>query len=502
MEKNSFEHVNGNAESITVEDHYELIPQTVSIDIVRNGDGNLIYRITEPEISPEYREFTSKLYNEMRSVLLSRPKLIGGKLTTSEIFEYYLKNYEPGLDREISDKVLYYFKRDNDGYGVINPIVMDENIEDISCDGVNIPIFVYHRKHGTLRTEINFTDTEQLNSFVIKLASVCDQEVSINDPILDGTSPEGHRIQAVYGTEISPRGSAFTVRLFRKNPFTVIDLVKNGSISEEMAVYLWYMVESGSSGIAVGPPAVGKTSLLNAMLMFIPENSKVFSIEETRELNFVHENWIATIVREGRLDLGPDEENLSKIDTFDLVRMAMRQRPTYIVVGEVRGSETYSLFQAMSTGHTVYSTLHADTMDTLINRLESEPINVPRVLAVYLNVVIIIKFVRINNRLVRRVTEIDEIEGMEEVGHGLIYNQVFKYDPVHNTHVYNGQSNVISKFIRLRKYSDIEFEKDFKRRIDLIRKLAKSADSDISSVNEAIHEFGRQARVKRGGDSI
>ncbi len=499
MHTESSSHGRENAENMVVEDHYELIPHLVSIDISRNQDGDLLYRVMEPEISQEYQDFTSKLYDEMRYVMLSKPKTIIEARSRSEIFEYYLRNYEPGLRKETSDKVLYYFRRDNEGYGVINPIILDENIEDISCDGINIPIFVYHRKYGTLRTNLIFTDTDQLNSFVIKLASICDQGVSINDPILDGTSPDGHRVQAVYGTEISPRGSAFTIRLFRKNPFTVIDLVKNGTISSEMAVYLWYMVESGSSGIAVGPPAVGKTSLLNALLMFMPENSKVFSIEETRELNFIHENWIATVVREGRIDLGPDEENLSKIDTFDLVRIAMRQRPTYIVVGEVRGSETYSLFQAMSTGHTVYSTLHADSMDTLISRLESEPINVPRVLAIYLNVVIIIKFVRINNRLVRRVTEIDEIEGKEEAGNGLIYNKVFEYDPSRNVHEYNGQSNVITKLAALRKYSYEDLQNDFKKRIDLINRLAERGDSGISAVNQAIQDFGNHFHSKKGG---
>lgn len=485
-----------------VADHYEIIPQLVSVDIVRDENGDLLYSINEPRVSTDYQSFSNKLYNEMRYVLLGGSQINTEKKSTSEMFLNYLKYFEPGLDEDIKREILYYFKRDNEGYGVIDPIILDQNVEDISCDGVNVPIFVYHRKYGTIKTNVLFRDSETLNSFVIKLASICNRGISINDPILDGTSAEGHRVQAVYGSEISPRGSAFTIRLFRKNPFTIIDLVRNGTISLEMAAYLWYMVESGSSGIAVGPPAVGKTSLLNAILMFVPENSKVFSIEETRELNFVHDNWIATVVRERQVETGRGEDNLAKIDTFDLVRTAMRQRPTYIIVGEVRGSETFSLFQAMSTGHTVYSTLHADSMETLINRLESEPINVPRVLTIYLNTVIIIKFVRIKNRLVRKVTEIDEIEGSEELGNGIIYNRVYEYDPISDVHKFNGQSKVIEKFRHMRKLSNEDFKKDFNARIDFLRRILTSDDSDIYRISKKIHDFETpHSRKKAGGSS-
>ncbi len=477
-----------------VEDHYDIIPHFVSVDIIRDDAGDLLYSVYEPEVSNELRLFTDGMYNGMKYVLLGKSRPGNGRNKTSEVFEDYLKLYEPRMNDETRNKIMYYFRRDNEGYGAIDPIVMDSNIEDISCDGVNIPIFVYHRRYGTMRTSVFFGDQDVLNSFIIKLSSICGRSISINDPILDGTSPAGHRIQAIYGTEISPRGSAFTIRLFRKNPFTIADLIRSGSISAEMAVYFWYMVESGSSGIAVGPPAVGKTSLLNAILMFIPENSKVFSIEETRELNFVHDNWIATIVREGQVETGFGVENLSKIDTFDLVRAAMRQRPTYLVVGEVRGNETFSLFQAMSTGHTVYSTLHADSMETLINRLESEPINVPRILTVYLNAVIIVKFVRINNKLVRKVTEIDEIEGTEEVGNGIVYNKVFEYDPVTNEHRLNRQSRIFEKFKALRRMSDDDFDRDFQARLKFLNGLSTSEGNDPLTISGEIRKFSLNER--------
>ncbi|MEM0155961.1 MAG: type II/IV secretion system ATPase subunit [Thermoplasmataceae archaeon] len=472
-----------------IEDHYDIVPQFVYVDIIREAAGELLYSINEPEVSTELKQFIDRMYSNMRNVVLGKSRAGNGKNKGTEAFEDYLKLYEPLMDGETKKRVLYYFKRDNDGYGAIDPIVMDGNIEDISCDGVNIPIFVYHRKYGTMRTNVIFRDAESLNSFIVKLSSLCGRSISINDPILDGTSPDGHRIQAIYGSEISPRGSAFTFRLFRKNPFTIADLIRSGTISPEMAVYFWYMVESRSSGIAVGPPAVGKTSLLNAILAFVPENSKVFSIEETRELNFMHDNWIATVVREGQVETGFGMENLPKIDTFDLVRAAMRQRPTYLVVGEVRGDETFSLFQAMSTGHTVYSTLHADSMETLINRLESEPINVPRILTVYLNTVIIVKFVRINNKLVRRVTEIDEIEGTEEVGNGIVYNKIFEYDPVANKHRLNGQSKIFEKFKVMSRLSDNEFSMDFRARLNFLTDLSTSEHNDLSGIIDKIRKF-------------
>lgn len=476
-------------------EEYELPGKLASVRILWDNEENeYIYSVSEPELSdPELKEM-EHLTREMEQVI-PNSKDFPDEYSPNDIFQIidaFIESRGIKLDNDLRRKFEYFFQRDYTGFGKIDTMFRDHFIEDISCDGPGRYIFVYHRKYGSLKSNMAFRRESEINSYVIRLAQLCGREVSVNSPILDGVTPEGHRIQGTYGHEISPNGSAFTVRLFRERPFTPIELIAYGTASPEMVTYLWYMIENLNSALIAGPPAVGKTSALNSILMLVPQNTKVFSIEETREINIMHSNWVATATREGGF-----ERNLasagqeSRIDLFDLVKMGMRQRPTYIVVGEVRGREAYSLFQAMSTGHTTFSTIHADSIESMIHRLESEPLNIPRVLISYLNTAIFIKFIRGGNRTVRKITEIDEISGIDGETDELLYNRVFSYNSTDNTQNFLGFSNLYKKVRFIRNLSEQDFREEFRFRENLLSEMADNGITDYESISRIVETYYR-----------
>lgn len=479
-------------ENLDLIDRYDIIGTFGSVEILWNRETmETIYSVVEPKLTDYEILILKTLPKEMQMVIPNKV----GYLTDfygvdiGKVVDDYVKAYEVKLSEESKEKIKYYLKRDFEGLGLIEVIVKDPYVEDISCDGYNIPIFVYHRKYGSIKTNTMFKSTEVLNSYVIKLAQVCGKEISVAEPILDGSTPEGHRIQAIYGNEISTRGSTFTFRLFRERPFTPVELIKFGTASSEVLTYLWYMVENLNSALIAGVPAVGKTSTLNAILMLVPPNTKIFSIEETREINIMHQNWVATSTRESDYDIEDNDSSGLKIDMFELVKMAMRQRPTYIVVGEVRGREANSLFQAMATGHTTYSTIHADSMEATVNRLESAPLNIPRIMITYLNTVIFNKFVRSGDSVVRRITEIDEMSGFDNESGEVIYNKVFTYDAFRGKHSFTGFSNLYKKVQAMKGLTSSQFKEEFDFRNKLLEEMVRSDITDYVQITRIINTY-------------
>lgn len=474
----------------TVEE-YEIVPRMARIDILRSSlDLEYIYKVTETGLSEENKDQFDSIANDLETII---PNLKGipddfDRYDIDEMIDIFLSSNRTRLPVHLEEAARYYLKRNYGGFGPLDVIVNDQYVEDISCDGVGSPIFVYHKKYGSIKTNIIFADEDFLNSYVIRLALICGKEISINAPIVDGITPQGHRIQLMYGREASAKGSAFTMRLFRETPFTPAELISLGTASPKVMTYLWYMIENLSSAIIAGAPAVGKTSTLNSILMFVPPNTKVFSIEETREINIVHKNWVASSTREGNYSVDR-KGTVGSLDLFDLVRMAMRQRPTYIVVGEIRGKEAYVLFQAMSTGHTTYSTMHADSMDLLVNRLESSPLNVPRILLTYLNTVVFSKFVSIENSVVRRITEVNEIAGFDNDTNEIVFNKVFSYDVSSNDHVYLGYSKLFNKIQSARGISEKRFFEEFEIREKLLAEMANKKIFDYMEFARVINAY-------------
>ena len=277
------------------------------------------------------------------------------------------------------EKVVYFVLRDFLGYGTIDVMMNDPSVEDCSCDGVAVPLYIYHRKYGSIRSNLKFEKESVLDGFVVWLAQKCGKHISVASPLLDATIPDGSRLQATLGKHVTKKGSSFTIRRFKENPFTPLDLLKFKTMSTEMMAYLWIGIEHGQSMLVCGGTASGKTTTLNAVLLFIPPQMKIVSIEDTRELNLPHENWVPGLTREGFGGKSTVTGRAAgEIDMFDLLTAAMRQRPQYLMVGEVRGKEAYVVFQAMATGKTCYSTFHAEDVQAMVHRMENDPINLPQ----------------------------------------------------------------------------------------------------------------------------
>lgn len=477
-------------ENFDLIDRYDIIGTSGSVEILWNRETlENIYAVVEPQLNDIERAFLESLPKEMQMVIPNVKGYVRSfeGFDIAKVLDDYIDAYQVRLSNQSKEKIKYYLKRDFEGLGKIEVIVRDPYVEDISCDGYNIPIFVYHRKYGSIKTNVTFPTPDLLNSYVIKLAQICNKDISVAEPILDGSTAQGHRVQAIYGTEISTRGSTFTIRLFRERPFTPVELIKFGTANSDIVTYCWYMIENLSSALIAGVPAVGKTSTLNALLMLVPPNSKIFSIEETREINILHQNWVATSTRES--DFDSRDTGQSRIDMFELVKMAMRQRPTYIVVGEVRGREASSLFQAMATGHTTYSTIHADSMEATVNRLESNPLNIPRIMITYLNTVLFNKFIRSGDSVVRRITEVDEMAGFNNETNEVIYNKVYTYDAFRGKHTFTGFSNLFKKVQFTRGFTSAQFREEFDFRKRLLDEMVRSDIINYLQISKIINTY-------------
>jgi len=350
-------------------------------------------------------------------------------------------------------KLLYYVEKNLLGYGPLDPLMRDPNIEDISCNGVGIPIYVWHRKYESIPTNIVFMSEDFLNEFILKLAHMAGKHVSIAFPILDAMLPEKHRLAATFGKEVSVKGPTFTIRKFREKPFSVIELIRSGTLNSLVAAYLWTMIEHMKTAMIAGGTGAGKTTLLNVISLFIKPGMKIVTVEDTPELNLPHNNWVQLNTREAYL-VGMRESGTT-IGLFDLVKLSLRYRPDYIIVGEVRGEEAFVLFQALATGHGGLSTIHAETLDYAIKRLTSPPMNIPPTYMKLMNMFIHISRVitRVEKGLVkvrRRLTTIQEVVDADK------YTTIAAWDPKTDSYKIDFSNSVHLKDIAEKRGWDLE----------------------------------------------
>ena len=319
---------------------YPVNEPYVFVSILYNEEKNEYqYQVVEPELSVFERMVLETVYENILDTLTVYES---SSQTKEEIIETktleLIDSYSMEIDAKAIYKILYYIKRDYIGYERLDAIMKDPQIEDISCDGSGVPIFVYHRKYHNLKTNVSF-EGQKLDSFVIKLTQRCGKQISIGEPLVNSTLPDGSRLNASFGKEVTFRGSSFTIRKFREHAFTPADLIKNGTYSPEILAYLWLAVENNKSMIFAGATAAGKTSSLNSVSLFIPPVAKIVSIEDTHELMLHHTNWIGSVTRESF----SKTDTVADIDMYELLRQALRQRPEYIIVGEIRGKEAMTL---------------------------------------------------------------------------------------------------------------------------------------------------------------
>jgi archaeal flagellar protein FlaI len=327
-------------------------------------------------------------------------------------------------------KILYHAERDLVGFGKIDPLMRDPNIEDISCDGVNKPVYIWHRKYESVETNLEFENDEILDNMVVKLVHMAGKHVSSAFPIVDASLPGKHRLAVCYRREVTPFGTAFTIRKFTDDPYSIIDLINIGTFSEEMASYIWMCLENRASIMVLGGTAAGKTTALNALACLIKPGSKIITIEETAELNLPLENWISLIARQS---YGLGGSSVGEVALFDLVKTSMRHRPDILVVGEIRGQEAYVLFQALATGHGGMCTMHAENLDSAVKRLTQKPMEISPAYIPLMNVVLSIQRVHLtkNNekRAYRRVITVNEIADYGD------YRIPFRWYPNRDEHV-------------------------------------------------------------------
>ena len=332
----------------------------------------------------------------------------------------------------------YLLRRKLQGLGVLEPMIADTNIEDISCSGLGA-IFTEHRLFGGLRTAIEFDTHEELDRFVIGLAERIGHPVTFRDPVVDATLPDGSRINITYGTDVSKRGSNFTIRKFSPVPMSIIELLGQNTLDYEMAAYLSLVLQEHMNVFVSGETASGKTTLMNALCTFISPDAKIVSIEDTPEVQVPHPNWIRGVTRGASKGAGAES---SGVDMFDLLKAALRQRPNLIIVGEIRGEEGAIAFQAMQTGHACISTFHAASVAKLVQRLTGDPIKVPKSYVDNLNVVVITQMVHLpNGKTARRITSVNEIVGYDSVSDSFSFIEVFSWDPVEDVFKFTGYMN-------------------------------------------------------------
>ena len=389
------------------------------------------------------------------------------------------------------DELKYLMIRDKEGMGAIQPLVSDPYIEDVSCSGVGA-VFIEHKIFGGLTSSITFDTTEVLDQFVIKLSEKIGRPVTVRNPIVDSTLPDGSRINIVYGDDVSKRGSNFTIRKFQATPFSILDLVNSGTLSFEMASYLSLMLGAGMNTFVSGETASGKTTMLNAISTFIPPASKIVSIEDTPELQVPHPNWTREVVRN-------TVDGSSSVTMFDLLRAALRQRPNEIIIGEIRGEEGAIAFQAMQTGHSCMATFHASSVERLIQRMTGHPINVPKTYVDNLNLVIIMSAVRLpDGSTGRRILSINEVIEYDTETDSFGFIEVFRWDAATDTFEYPGfmNTNLLENVVTERRgMPPLEHRQIYtmlEERATILRNLAEQDITNFYELHNVITQANRE----------
>lgn len=473
-------------------DFYSVKPPYSYVLIYIDDEERVRYHVIEPILTRRelaglirlksilYQEFHAK--GEILKESVKDP-LEAGKLIAQTV-RRIARDYGLKLPVLSIEKLTYYVVRDTVGYGPLDTIIHDPAIEDIFCDGTALPIYIWHQRYEWLRSNVTFIDDDELMRYVRKLAVRSGKELSYAQPLLDGAIPPWkYRLHATHPV-ITYRGPSFTIRKFRENPFTLPELVRLGTISPEIAAYFWILVDSINSALIVGAMASGKTTMLNAIAMMIPPESKIVTAEDTPEIRLPHENWVAMVTRPST------EPGVANIELYDLLKSALRQRPEFIIVGEIRGSEAFTFFQAVSVGHGGLGTVHGETVDAAIKRLITKPMDVPKGLIPAVKVFALNARVKYGGKIVRRTLEVREIIGLDERGE-LIMSTAFKWDSETDTweeaqHLYLIE-NAAEKM--LQDYHQVYTE--MKRRALIMKWMAWREKTSVKDVMDMVRRYRR-----------
>ncbi len=473
-----------------VVEKYPLYEPFAHVAIVQNPKtGEYKYILDELQLDPLERS----VYNRILEILLAeiespKEEILDPRKFFAEEAKKIVDKYRISLGwlPDVSwYKILYHAERNLVGFGRIDPLMRDPNIEDISCDGVNKPVYVWHRKYESIETNLEFESDEELDNMVVKLVHMAGKHVSSAFPIVDASLPGKHRLAVCYRREVTPFGTAFTIRKFREDPYSIIDLINLGTFSEEMAAYFWMCLENRASIMVLGGTAAGKTTALNALACLIKPGSKIITIEETAELNLPHENWVSLIARQS---YGLGGSGVGEVTLFDLVKTSMRHRPDVLIVGEVRGQEAYVLFQALATGHGGMCTMHAENLDSAVKRLTQKPMDIAPAYIPLMNLVLSVQRVHLikgeERKAYRRVINANEVADYED------YRCIFKWNPAKDEHVPSFNKSVLLSSISERLgISKKELIEEIKRRKEVLHWMRERNIRSYKDVAAIIAEY-------------
>ncbi len=471
---------------------YPVNPPFAYIRITYNYPNHeYLYEVVEPL----YTDSEKKLLDELKKGIFERVNVNTRQISRDiaadllqEMMNEVFADYAIHLDPRTYAKIHYQLHKDFLGNGMVDAVMHDPLIEDISCDGVERYLFVYHSKYESMETNLKYLDSGDLDSFVTKLAQRAGKHISVAEPMLDATMSDGSRIQMTLGTEVTAHGSTFTIRKFKEVPITPTDLVEWGTFSPLSIAFLWLAVENGKSCIFAGGTASGKTTSLNAISLFIPPLAKIVTLEDTRELKLPHANWIPSVTRESFDIAGKGE-----IDMYELLKAALRQRPEYLIVGEVRGKEALTLFQAMSTGHVTYSTMHADSVASAVHRLENPPISVPRNMLSALNLICVQVQARVGGQRIRRNKQIIEILDIDPRTNELITNEVFRWRQATDEITYSGKSYILEEIMEAHGWDEERISRDLMQRQEVLEWMRQHEIRDYREVSNIVVSYFRDS---------
>lgn len=476
---------------------YPLIEPFAYVNIKWESEAKqLVYYVIEPKMNAH----EEKLLEKISDALIELIEIgVSALRETSKAIEYLekqvkkiIKEFGISLTPNQYMKIMYYIYRNFLGYNKIEPLLQDPNIEDISCDGIGLPIYIIHRRFGSLKTNVVFNDLEDLREFVIKLAERCGRYVTYAEPILDGTLPDGSRVSATLAGDVATRGPTFTIRKFGEKPFSPIEQIELGTASSEMLAYYWYLMEHGSSMFITGGTATGKTSFLNTLCMFIPPEAKIVSIEDTREIRIPHEHWVSGLTRVGFGIPTPTGEKYGEVTLFDLLKESFRQNPDYVIVGEVRGQEAYVMFQGMASGHPCLSTFHSGSVDTLIKRLTTPPIELPPSLLESLHVITIMVHAKEKGKSARRIKEVVEVESVDPKTNEIKTRTIFRWDPVTDTYEKVGESIKIKEMVESKGGKLEDALAEIERRKRILEWMKEKGIRDYLEVTKLINQYYKE----------
>ena len=476
------------ADKTKINVRYTLIAPYVSVHIYWDKkQGELMYKVEEPFLNEEEKKLLQIIETNLGEMINVNVLV---QKTTESMIEYIDKTSRlliSELDLEISEdtykRVFYYLFRDFVGLNEIEPLIRDYFIEDIECNGVDTPVYLVHRVYRNMKTNINYKNIDKLASFVEKLAQRTGKYVSYASPLLDGSLPDGSRVNATYTKDITSHGPTFTIRKFTKIPWTPIQLLDMKTLSPEMLAYFWILLEHKANILIAGGTASGKTTLLNAIAFFIPPESRVVSIEDTRELNLPRENWLPSVARTA-LGVG----KVGEVDLFSLLKNSFRQNPDYVIVGEVRGKEAFVLFQGMASGHSSISTMHADSVDTLVKRLETPPIELSPTLMNTLDCVAIMTHAVVEKQETRKLREVVEVVNVDSKGTAMT-NTPFVWNAREDAFYFKKDSKVFEKLATKYGLTIEELNLEFDRRAKLLYELQKRGIHGFDQAQQIINQY-------------